>query len=46
MKKEYIRPEFNIVSLVVEDNTNAKLDDIVVSFNDGVFNSIFGRPSL
>ena len=44
MKKEYIHPEFNIVSLVVEDNTNAaEIDDITVSFGDSVFDSIFGR---
>lgn len=43
MKKEYIHPEFNIVSLVVEDNTNAKIDDITVSFGDSIFDSIFGR---
>jgi len=46
MKKEYIHPEFNVVSLVVEDNTNAEIDDSLVSFNEGVFKDIFGRRGL
>lgn len=27
MKKEYMRPELNVLSLVVEDNTNLTLED-------------------
>ena len=27
MKKEYMRPEFNVLSLVVEDNTNLTIED-------------------
>ena len=35
MKKEYIRPELNVLSLIVEDNTNTgDLDGILTDKDD------------
>lgn len=47
MKKEYIRPELSVLSLVVEDNTNTTINpneniDITLSINKDL-GSLFGE---
>ncbi|MEE0947067.1 MAG: hypothetical protein U0M42_09630 [Acutalibacteraceae bacterium] len=47
MKKEYMRPELSILSLVVEDNTNAlditiNTDDNELSIGGDILGGIFG----
>lgn len=47
MKKEYMRPELNILSLAVEDNTNALVDDnenddIELSIGGDILGNLFG----
>lgn len=46
MKKEYIRPELSVLSLVVEDNTNTidlqENNDITLSINKDL-GSLFGE---